>query len=245
MAKILIALVLGLMVLAGCQQPGMVDSVPSPRFAGPTVAQAKPLPPAVSQGQSRTPAPRQVTPPVARVPQAWIPTVAPRPWQYIVIHHSASPAGGAVAFDRAHRLKGWDELGYHFVVGNGTDTPDGLVEVGPRWPKQKHGAHTKTPDNRFNEYGIGICLVGNFDVDRPTSAQLHSLAHLTAYLMHTYRIPPERVLGHRDCKPTHCPGQNFDMALLRRLAVQYAQEDFGDTTNSRTAQVTPPPSPAR
>jgi 5-methylcytosine-specific restriction endonuclease McrA len=36
-------------------------------------------------------------------------------------------------FDRSHRDKGWDELGYHFVIGNGTSSGDGVVEVGTRW----------------------------------------------------------------------------------------------------------------
>ena len=33
---------------------------------------------------------------------------------------------------RMDQAKGWDELGYHFVIGNGTDTRDGQVEVGSR-----------------------------------------------------------------------------------------------------------------
>src|SRR2546423_1565105 len=127
-----------------------------------------------------------------------------RSWKWIVIHHSATHSGGAATFDRMHREKGWDELGYHFVVGNGTDTRNGQIEVGPRWGKQKWGAHAKTADNRYNDFGIGICLVGNFDVDRPTDDQMKSLSKLVAYLMKTYHIPPDRVLGHGDTKPTDC-----------------------------------------
>ena len=92
-------------------------------------------------------------------------------------------------FDKEHRAKGWDGVGYHFVIGNGTNTGDGQIEVAPRWPIQKWGAHAKTPDNRYNEYGIGICLVGNFDTARPTAKQMQSLEKLVAYLMQTYHIP--------------------------------------------------------
>jgi N-acetyl-anhydromuramyl-L-alanine amidase AmpD len=145
--------------------------------------------------------------------------VASRPWQWIVVHHSATPTGGAVAFDRMHKNNGWDELGYHFVIGNGTGSADGLVEVGSRWLKQKWGAHTRTPDQRYNNFGIGICLVGNFENTRPTPAQMQSLARLTAYLMKTYRIPADRILGHRDCKPTECPGHNVILADVRRLSL--------------------------
>ena len=119
-----------------------------------------------------------------------------------------------------HREKGWDELGYHFVIGNGTGSGDGQVEVGPRWPIQKHGAHTKTLDNRYNLYGIGICLVGNFMVQHPTPAQLRSLTKLVAYLQETYHIPSSCILRHKDCKPTECPGTNLDIDLVRHMANQ-------------------------
>ena len=161
------------------------------------------------------------------VPASWIPGGHLNSWQYIVVHHSATATGGAAAFDKMHKAKGWDELGYHFVIGNGTDTRDGQIEVGSRWPKQKWGAHTKTPDNRFNEHGIGICMVGNFDVSHPTDAQLKSLAHLVSYLMKTYHIPADHVVGHRDCKQTDCPGRFVSIARVRQLSVQMLA-DAGD-----------------
>jgi N-acetyl-anhydromuramyl-L-alanine amidase AmpD len=161
------------------------------------------------------------------VPEAWIPTAPPNAWRWIIIHHSATPAGNAAVFDRTHRRKGWDELAYHFVIGNGTGSGDGQIEVGSRWPKQKWGAHAKTPDNQFNDFGIGICLVGNFDIDRPTSAQLRSLTKLLAYLTKTYHIPPGRLLGHGEIKPTDCPGRNMNIAEVRRTVAALAQAPPG------------------
>jgi hypothetical protein len=199
----------------------MVDSLPPPSFRGPTIAQAHAAKaPAL---MSHSPAPKktpQVT--VAGIPREWIPpaTAEKREWNWIVVHHSATPTGGAAAFDRMHRDKGWDELGYDFVIGNGTDTGNGEIEVGPRWIKQKYGAHAKTPDNRFNEHGIGICLVGNFDVSRPQPQQMKALAKLVSYLMKTYHITPDRVLGHGDTKATDCPGRNLNVAEVRRMATQ-------------------------
>lgn len=58
----------------------------------------------------------------------------------IVIHHSATDIGSAASFDRRHRLiNHWDELGYHFVIGNGSGSGDGAIEIGTRWYKQKWG----------------------------------------------------------------------------------------------------------
>jgi hypothetical protein len=208
---------LGMTTLAGCaSNPGVVDDLPAPSFAGPVIIPQRAAAPLMAQAAPlRLPAPA-----MAGIARAWIPNAPARPWKWIVIHHSASPSGNAAKFDKEHRAKGWDELGYHFVIGNGTDSGNGQVEVGPRWPKQKWGAHAKTADNRYNDFGIGICLVGNFDIERPTPQQLQSLAKLTAYLMKTYHIPASNVIGHRDTKPTNCPGRNLNIAVVRRMATQ-------------------------
>ncbi len=139
-------------------------------------------------------------------------------WTYIVVHHSATRRGGAKAFDQYHReANGWDELGYHFVIGNGSDTPDGHVEVGTRWLKQKHGAHCKTPNNYYNEHGIGICLVGDFTRSRPTQKQTAALERLVRFLSHECAIGPNRVTTHAAVKGTTvCPGPYFRLASLRR-----------------------------
>jgi len=158
------------------------------------------------------------------VPRAWVPLESPRNWQYIIIHHSASDGGNALAFHSMHTGKGWDELGYHFVIGNGTRSDDGEVEVGSRWARQKWGAHTKAGDGRYNLYGIGICLVGNFEDAYPTDLQWQSLVRLVAFMMDRYGVPPEHVLGHRDCKPTLCPGKHLDLERLRCEAVDLLKQ---------------------
>jgi len=150
-------------------------------------------------------------------PAGWIPRggISKR-WKYIVVHHSATPTGGARKFDKMHRAKGWDELGYHFVIGNGTDTPDGYIEVGGRWRKQKHGAHCKVPGNAYNEHGIGICLVGNFEHHRPSSKQMASLAKLTAFLAREARISPANINTHGGITgKTACPGRYFSLSDLK------------------------------
>ena len=224
-AASLFLLTASLFLAVGCAEQPVVEQLPSANFNGPMV----PPPPVVVEAPKPVvvkpvaQAPKKAQPQLAGIPREWIPNATKRDgWKWIVIHHSATPSGGAKAFDKMHKAKGWDELGYHFVVGNGTDTADGQIEVGPRWPKQKWGAHAKTPDNRFNNYGIGICLVGNFDVERPTKAQIQSLSKLVAYLMVTYHIPADHVLGHGQTKATDCPGRNVHIAEIRQLATQLA-----------------------
>ena len=135
-----------------------------------------------------------------------------RPWRYVVIHHSDSDFGNAEVFDAWHRSRGFDELGYHFVITNGRGAGDGQVQVGSRWTKQKWGAHTGgTPDNEYNNFGIGICVVGTFGSQSPSAAQLESLRRLTLYLARKYHIAPENVIGHRDAPNarTDCPGDEL------------------------------------
>lgn len=132
-----------------------------------------------------------------------------RDWRYIVIHHSATASGSAAEFDRFHRGKrGWENgLGYHFVIGNGNGTPDGEVEIGNRWIDQINGAHAGVEE--YNNYGIGICLVGDFNQSCPTEAQMASLSELVEYLQHRCNIVAENVIMHRHCRQTDCPGRNF------------------------------------
>ena len=140
-------------------------------------------------------------------------------------------------FDKEHKAKGWDGIGYHFVIGNGTLTGDGKIEVTPRWPVQKWGAHAKTLDNKYNQQGIGICLVGNFDTGRPSDAQLKSLTTLVAYLMQTYHISPSHVIGHRDTKATACPGRWLSVSTLRQQATRAVAEAGGKIDSAEsTAQ---------
>jgi hypothetical protein len=121
-------------------------------------------------------------------------------------------------YHQGHLDKGWEHgCGYHFVIGNGTQSGDGEVEASQRWRQQLQGAHAKTPDNQFNEHGIGICLVGNFELgtSRPTAAQMRSLLRLSQWLMDRYDIPLANVKGHCHCKATCCPGKNFPWTELR------------------------------
>ena len=177
-----------------------------------------PLKPIVAMAP-RAPLPTPVSAPVTRPKTAggdpaWTPSAAERRWKYIVIHHSDDHEGSCEKYDRVHRDKGWENgCGYHFVIGNGTQTRDGQVETGPRWERQIQGAHAKTADNRYNEEGVGIVLVGDFEKGgRPTGRQYDSLVQLTRWLMARYGISSDRVLRHSDCKSTACPGKNFPWA---------------------------------
>ncbi|MCS7048763.1 MAG: peptidoglycan recognition protein family protein [Verrucomicrobiae bacterium] len=134
-----------------------------------------------------------------------------RPWKYIVIHHSATAVGSAEKFAANHRARGMaNGLAYHFVIDNGSDgMPDGFIEVGNRWTEQLPGGHCRT--RRWNDTGIGICLVGDFTKDTPTERQLDSLVLLVRGLQEQFDIPLDHVVGHGQLEgeSTECPGHRF------------------------------------
>jgi len=156
------------------------------------------------------------------IPRDWLPpSGVEKKWTAIVIHHSATENGSAAIFDKWHREnKYWEGVGYDFVIGNGTNSSDGAVEVTFRWRKQLTGAHCKTPNNWANEKAVGICLVGNFNRTVPTRRQMQFLVKLVRFLQNRYRIPKSRVYGHKTtpgARVTDCPGKRFSMAGLKSM----------------------------
>lgn len=138
-------------------------------------------------------------------------------WQYIVIHHSATDSGNALEFDKYHKQKGWDGLGYHFVIGNGKGSGDGEIEVGYRWLQQSQGAHAG--NYFYNQYGIGICLVGNFEFYNPTQKQMQSLSDLMKFLMKRFEIEKNCITLHKYVRDiergeTLCPGKHLTLEKI-------------------------------
>lgn len=160
--------------------------------------------------------------------KAWYPPEnVEKDWTAIVIHHSATENGDAALFDKWHKARlddfgnHWEGVGYHFVIGNGTLSGDGEIEPTFRWYKQKTGAHCKTDESNWaNRNGVGICLVGNFNEQRPTFKQMQSLLSLTRFLRIRYGIKPERIYGHGQVPgagATDCPGRKFNMREFKGL----------------------------
>jgi hypothetical protein len=137
-------------------------------------------------------------------------------WNCVVVHHSASDKSTPEGMRDWHvNGRHWDDLGYHFVIGNGVGYEDGAIFVGGRWTKQMHGAHCKTSDNYYNEHGIGICLIGNLNSHAPTAKQVRSLARLISFLTNKCDIPRSKVLTHGGIThKTECPGRMFSLSTV-------------------------------
>jgi hypothetical protein len=150
--------------------------------------------------------------------------VARSRWQYIVVHNSGTRQGNAAAFDYYHRRirRMQNGLAYHFVIGNGTSTGNGQIEVGDRWRRQINGGHVHS--DYLNNIALGICLVGDFNRDQPTRAQLECCEELIRYLRQRCGKVGDHypiVKPHREMNPprwaTDCPGDAFPYSWFRRF----------------------------
>ena len=147
-----------------------------------------------------------------------------RRWQFIVVHNSGTRQGNARVFDYYHRhvRRMRNGLAYQFVIGNGTSTGNGQIEVGDRWRRQINGGHVHS--DYLNNISLGICLVGDFNRDQPTRAQLESCEELIRYLRqrcgkienHFAIVRPHREMNPPRW-PTDCPGDAFPYSWFRRF----------------------------
>lgn len=122
----------------------------------------------------------------------------------IIVHSAATPGEmdiGASEIDAWHKQRGFDCIGYHYVIRR-----DGKLEKGRDIGIA--GAHCRG----HNFSSIGVCLVGGVDADKNpcdnfTSKQKRTLTQLLNFLTLTFEC---EALGHRDISSsTACP--SFDV----------------------------------
>ena len=118
---------------------------------------------------------------------------------FIIVHNSGTRQGNARIFDYYHRnvRRMRNGLAYHFVIGNGTSSGNGEIGVGDRWRRQINGGHVHS--DYLNNISLGICLVGDFNRDQPTRAQLDSCEELIRYLRD--RCGKSRAARHSGAPP--------------------------------------------
>ncbi|MBI5200105.1 MAG: N-acetylmuramoyl-L-alanine amidase [Elusimicrobia bacterium] len=101
--------------------------------------------------------------------------------------------------DFHQRGRGWNDIGYHFLI-------DGAGRVFRGRPIDAQGAHVLGQ----NEGNVGISLLGNYHPpynDAVSPAQREAIRRLGAWLRDRYGVAPSTYRGHRDYNPkTDCPG---------------------------------------
>ncbi|MEE2737106.1 MAG: peptidoglycan recognition family protein [Planctomycetota bacterium] len=143
-----------------------------------------------------------------------------RDWKHIVLHHTATDQGSVASIHASHQErkgpggKRWLGIGYHFVIGNGNGMGDGEVQPTFRWEQQLQGAHAGSSNREYNQLGIGVALIGNFENRSPTSLQIQALKRLVNQLQSIYGIGDSQVIEHRHIRKTACPGRHFSVRQI-------------------------------
>lgn len=126
----------------------------------------------------------------------------------IIIHHSAFDKGG---YDRIVEIQKkkhprWKEPAYHLILSNGKgDIPFGYVKATSRYWWLKESVATRNV--YCNKNGIHICIIGNYQEHPVPDGLKPAIGHLIKILQKRYGIPDTKILFHRDCNPTFCPGR--------------------------------------
>lgn len=118
----------------------------------------------------------------------------------IIVHCSATKASQRVTvadINKWHKQRGFDRIGYHFVVYQ-----DGTVHLGRK--SEVAGAHVTGQ----NTNSIGVCYIGGLDetgkaADTRTDAQKRALVELLTELKTQY--PTATIHGHREFAAKACP----------------------------------------
>jgi hypothetical protein len=228
--KFLLVSSLGLMAAGCAQQRASYGDRPGPAWPGgaarPQAAPGYPPPAPRPAATTPAPAPSAAANPLGALPRSrWtrsVPVTSKlNPMsgvQRITVHHEgwhavwftdAATTAARIEQDRATHVRdrGWADLGYHFVIDR----------AGRLWEGRSvayQGAHVKAN----NEHNLGIMVLGNFDVQTPSDAQVATVQRTVSALMRQYRVPVSRVFTHQELMPTACPGRNFQprMVALRR-----------------------------
>lgn len=148
---------------------------------------------------------------------------APVPFSELWLHHSVTAARNGAATIRELEQIGENRFGsgisYTWLI-----TPDGTVYEGHSVDRQ--GTHT----GGRNDIARAICFVGNYESDRPTTAQIASAGAVVRYVHSRGWYGHLRLSGgHRDLKATACPGRYAYEAIpaINLLALR-GNEDMKD-----------------
>jgi len=126
----------------------------------------------------------------------------------LVIHHSASKAATTKKADleRWHKERGFSQIGYHKVVEANGSIVNGRSE-------STQGAHAKGA----NMGTLGVCVVGDFETETPSPAQIKSLVTVLSEWCKTHKLNSTNIYGHYNVPgattDTSCPGKNMKSQL--------------------------------
>lgn len=143
---------------------------------------------------------------------------------HVTLHHTGDARTLEPHEDPAVRLRNlqawgasarnWWDVPYHFLMGL-----DGRIYEGRDF---RYMGETNTAYNPEGHFLISI--IGNYERQEPTPAQIESIARLMAWAIVEFDLPLDRIGGHYDYASTGCPGKHLRKYLedgtLRRMVAE-------------------------
>ena len=102
-----------------------------------------------------------------------------------------------------HRSRNFQDIGYHFAIDR----------AGRVWQLRSlkfQGQHVRYN----NEHNVGVVVLGNFDMQAPSSAQKEKIRIFGQLLRKQYTLPISRVYTHQEIVKTECPGDNMQPYMV-------------------------------
>ena len=126
---------------------------------------------------------------------------------HVTLHHTGDSRILAPTDDAAQRLRNlqswgaaernWWDVPYHFLLGL-----EGTIYEGRDWHYMGETNTTYDPGGHFL-----ISMIGNYDQQEPSPAQLAAIADMMAWAIKEFDLPLDRIGGHYQYAETGCPGK--------------------------------------
>lgn len=127
----------------------------------------------------------------------------------ITLHHEGSPRPLTRADDPVAQLRNlqswgerdrnWWDVPYHYLIDL-----DGHVYEGRDWHYMGETNTTYDPTGH-----LLISILGNYNLQEPTQAQLNAIADVMTWAVKEFDVPLDSIRGHYQYAETGCPGKNL------------------------------------
>jgi hypothetical protein len=128
---------------------------------------------------------------------------------HVTLHHTGDREPLHPHDDPVRKLRGlqswgaaernWWDVPYHYLLDL-----EGRIYEGRDWRYMGETNTTYDPGGHFL-----ISVIGNYERQEPTPAQLAAIADLMAWALNEFNLPLERIGGHYNYATTGCPGTHL------------------------------------
>lgn len=143
---------------------------------------------------------------------------------HVTLHHTGSAEPLRPEEDPVAKLRGlqswgaaernWWDVPYHYLLDL-----EGRIYAGRDWHYMGETNTTYDPGGHFL-----ISVIGNYERQEATPAQLSAIADLMAWAIKEFDLPLERIGGHYNYASTSCPGQHLRRFLEDGTLVRMVRE---------------------